>query len=66
MSLVLACVVRIMHDNWSIRLGENRPDRALKHLAAMLYTEHIKTINFQGMYRGHRGTCEVPRLLLQL
>ena len=26
----------IMHDDWSIRLGENRPDRALKHLTAML------------------------------
>ena len=27
---------RILHDDWSIRLGENRPDRALKHLAAVL------------------------------
>ena len=26
----------ILHDDWSIRLGENRPDMALKHLAAML------------------------------
>ena len=26
----------ILRDDWSIRLGENRPDRALKHLAAML------------------------------
>ena len=24
------------NDDWSIRLRENRPDRALKHLAAML------------------------------
>ena len=26
----------ILHDDWSIRLGENRPDSVLKHLAAML------------------------------
>ena len=36
MGLALACVMIIMHDDWSIRLGENRPDRALIHLAAML------------------------------
>ena len=36
MDLVLACVVRILHDDWSIRLGENRPDRVLKHSADML------------------------------
>ena len=27
----------MLHDDWSIRLGENRPDRALKHMAAILY-----------------------------
>ena len=26
----------ILHDDWSIRLGENRPDWTLKHLVAML------------------------------
>ena len=26
----------ILHDDWSVRLGENRPDRALKLLAATL------------------------------
>ena len=26
----------ILHDDWSIWLGENRPDMVLKHLAAML------------------------------
>ena len=26
----------ILHDEWLIKLGENRPDRVLKHLAAML------------------------------
>ena len=36
MGLVLACVVRILHDDWSIRLGENRPDEARKYLVAML------------------------------
>ena len=36
MSPVLACVVKILHDDWSIRSGENRPDRVLTHLAAML------------------------------
>ena len=25
-----------MHDNWSIRLGENRPERALKRLTVVL------------------------------
>ena len=28
-------MVRILHDDWSIRLGENRSDQPLKHLAAM-------------------------------
>ena len=28
----------ILHNDWSIRLGENRPDRALKHLVTMLLT----------------------------
>ena len=36
MGLVLACVVRILHDDWLASMGENRPDRVLKHLAAML------------------------------
>ena len=36
MGLVLVFVVRILHGDWLIRLGEKRPDRALKHLAAML------------------------------
>ena len=35
-ALVVISLVRILHDDWSIRLGENRPDRALKHLVAML------------------------------
>ena len=30
-------MVRIRHDDWSVRLGENRSDQPLKHLAAMLY-----------------------------
>ena len=36
MDLVLACVVRMLHDDWSIRLGENIPYRVLKRLVAML------------------------------
>ena len=36
MDLVLASVVRIRYYDWSIRLGENRPDRVLKHMATML------------------------------
>ena len=36
MGLALACAVRILHGDWSIRLGESRPDKVLKHLAAML------------------------------
>ena len=35
MGLVLACVVGILHDDWSLRLEENRPGRVLKHLVAM-------------------------------
>ena len=27
----------ILHDDWSVRFGENRSERALKHLAAMLH-----------------------------
>ena len=29
-------MVRILHDDWSIRLGENRSDQPIKHLEAML------------------------------
>ena len=36
MDLVLAYVDRILLDDWSVRLGENRLDRVLKHLASML------------------------------
>ena len=36
MDLVLACGVRILQEDWSIRLGENRLEKVLKHLAAML------------------------------
>ena len=36
MGLALACVMRILHEDWSIRLGENRFNMALKHLAAMM------------------------------
>ena len=35
---LIACVVRILHDDWSIRLGENGHDQSsqpIKHLAAM-------------------------------
>ena len=27
----------ILHDDWLDKLGENRPDRALKHLAPMTF-----------------------------
>ena len=37
MGLPLACVMRIMHRDWSIRLGENVFNMALKHLVAMLH-----------------------------
>ena len=32
------CVVRMLHDDWSIRLGEKRPDQnyqPIKHLTAV-------------------------------
>ena len=33
---------RILHDDWSIRFGENRSDQLLKHLAAM---HTVKTLS---------------------
>ena len=36
MGLVLACMLRILYDDWSSKLGENRSGRVLNHLAAML------------------------------
>ena len=32
----------ILHDDWSIRLGENRPDSSRKHLATMLTIQCCK------------------------
>ena len=29
-------MMRILHDDWSIRLGKGRSDQTLKHLATML------------------------------
>ena len=34
----------ILHDDWLIKLGENRPDRVLKHLAAMLKQACFETL----------------------
>ena len=51
MDLVLACVIRILHDDGSIRLRENRPDGARKHLAAMLL--QTPTTNKQSLLRGY-------------
>ena len=47
MGLVLACMVRIVLDDWSIRLGENRPDRVLKQLAAMLFLTYLLVSRFE-------------------
>ena len=44
LNLVSACVGRILHDDWSIRLGENRRGRVLKHLTAMLFLESINQL----------------------
>ena len=44
--LVLASVVRIQHDDWPIRLGENRPDRVLKHLADMFYFAALRELMY--------------------
>ena len=32
----------ILHDDWSIRLGENRLDKALKHLTAILVRPRVR------------------------
>ena len=41
-------MVRILHDDWPIRLGENTPDQTLKHLADMLKeVEERRTFAFQ-------------------
>ena len=37
MGLALACVIIILHDDWSIRSRENKLNRILKHFAAMLF-----------------------------
>ena len=31
----------ILHDDWPVRLGEYRPDRAFKHLVAMLSHDNV-------------------------
>ena len=36
MGLALTCVVRLLDDDWSIRLGENKLCMVLRHLGAML------------------------------
>ena len=36
----------ILHDDWSIRLGENRPDRTLKYLAAMLPKSSVHFVDY--------------------
>ena len=54
-------MVKILHDNWSIRLGENRPDRAIKtfgHYAIWivynlgLYSFLIKRVVYKGVVYG--------------
>ena len=46
----------ILHYDWSISLGGNRPDRAVKHLAAMLSSLvlHSGNINYHTKERKHR------------
>ena len=46
MGLVLACVIRILQDDWSIRLGANRPEGARKHLAAMLSSSNLLLLGY--------------------
>ena len=41
MSLFFVYMVRILHDNWSSRSGDNGPDRVLKHLVAMFCTTNF-------------------------
>ena len=54
----------ILHDDWSIRLGENRPDRVLKHLAATLVHMHLvgwsTLYEIRGMqcYAIQKSACE--------
>ena len=38
-------MVRALHDDWSIRLGENRSDQTVKHLAAVLVSKQSLTLN---------------------
>ena len=43
LNLAMERMARILHDDWSIRLGENRSDQssqANKHLVAMLIISH--------------------------
>ena len=55
MGLVLACVVRTLHDDWSFRLGENRSDESsptfggYAALARLLNAAIITILNFQSV-----------------
>ena len=43
-------MIRFLHDDWSIRLGENRSDQPLKHLAAMLNLSfHVSLLQYQAI-----------------
>ena len=43
-------MARILNDDWSSRLGENRPERALNHLAAMhniiIFDQHLALMSY--------------------
>ena len=49
MGLVLACMIRVLLDDWSIRLGENRPGRVLKHMAAMFTSNGQHGFSYRGV-----------------
>ena len=44
---------RILHDDWSVRLGENGPGRVLKHLAATLGLARLGNIVAQRLKIDH-------------
>ena len=75
MGLVLACMVRILHDDWSNRSGENRSNRALKYASYVGYAaNHISSSVFDYIPRftfrslsdtKYSGECQTKGKLLR-
>ena len=64
-SFLSASMIRILHNDWSIRLGENRRDQSsqpIKHLGVMLLMSSSVKSNVLSAYLGPRPLA-LARLL---